>query len=111
MVGNGCEVDVYRWTHVNDYFMWGSMDGDQIGMGGGGDGSFGFLLYDDLNCGTTGRCETFGNPPLVVGPADTGGDKPVTFKVANIEVWAFSSEMDFLSGSRRRLRGLLSRKR
>ncbi|CAN0076656.1 unnamed protein product [Sphacelaria rigidula] len=46
---------------MNMYFQYSDDVG--IGMGGGG-GSFGLFLGEDLLTGTTGKCDTFDNPPL-----------------------------------------------
>lgn len=91
---------VYAWGGSDRSFMT-SQDGIGLGMGGGGNaGNFGFFLESDLRRGTTGRCETFGNEPLIAGdvgggeaaregaadvPAATGG----VFEVVSVEVWGF----------------------
>jgi len=66
----------FRWTKRNDYFatctevdrsLAGSsahvMAGLQLAIGAGGGGG-GLVLGEDLGSGSTGFCETFGNPPL-----------------------------------------------
>lgn len=96
----GGNLRVYTWAGSDRSFMT-SQDGVGLGMGGGGDeGNFGFFLESDLRRGSTGRCETFGNEPLVSGgagggsaaregaadvPAATGG----VFEVLSVEVWGF----------------------
>jgi len=72
-----------------------------LGMGGGGGGgSFGFLLSADLRTGSTGRCETFGNNPLVGAAGSHGGVGGFAagiggevngsiFDVLSVEVWGF----------------------
>ncbi|CAN0395163.1 unnamed protein product, partial [Hapterophycus canaliculatus] len=57
---------VYPWAGSDRCFMTSSDEaGVGLGMGGGGDGgNFGFLLSADLRSGSTGPCDTFGNPSL-----------------------------------------------
>lgn len=45
-------VTTYSWTGMNTYFQYSDAGG--IGMGGGG-GSFGLFLGEDLLTGTTGK--------------------------------------------------------
>lgn len=69
-----------------------SDDGVGLGMGGGGDaGNFGFLLSADLRSGSTGRCETFDNRPLVVEAGLVGKRESTgtVFDVRSVEVWGF----------------------
>ena len=70
---------IYKWTGDNDYCqiikdsgnLGGSCrsssarhrGGDHLAMGGKGD--FGLIVHDHFVSGETGRCATFGNPPLV----------------------------------------------
>jgi len=71
---------IYKWTGDNDYCQiikdGGSLGGsssssssarhrggDHLAMGGKGD--FGLIVHDHFISGETGRCATFGNPPLV----------------------------------------------
>lgn len=96
-VGN---LSVYTWDGSDRSFMT-SQDGVGLGMGGGGnEGNFGFFLESDLRRGSTGRCETFGNDPLVSGASGGGeaareGDADVpaatgeVFDVLSVEVWGF----------------------
>eukprot|EP01041_Mallomonas_annulata_P003574 gene3574-7106_t len=70
----------FKWTGMNDLFMWSNFE--NVAMGGGG--GFGFVLDRDFVTGSTGTCETFANPPLV--NSNIG-----TFHVKNVEVWGFSS--------------------
>lgn len=73
-------LDIYKWTGSNTYCQ--ICDDGQLAMGGGG--SFGLIINDNFSCGTSGRCSTFGNEPLVPG---LGG----TFDVINFEVYGFVS--------------------
>ncbi len=97
--GGEAGLRVFPWARKNRSFMT-SDDGVGLGMGGGGGGSFGFLLSADLRTGSTGRCETFENCPLVgaegshggVGgfPAEIGEEGAGTmFDVLSVEVWGF----------------------
>ena len=72
-------VQIYRWQGVNDYSQVCRQG--CIGMGGGG-GSFGLFLQDDFTKGSSGACETYGNPgPLTSSPC---------FDILNFEVYGFS---------------------
>lgn len=59
-------------------------------MGGGG--AFGLIVNESFSHGTTGRCSTFGNEPLV---PDLGG----TFEVMNFEVYGFKSLAESYQGT------------
>lgn len=86
---------VYPWAGSDRCFMTSSDEaGVGLGMGGGGDGgNFGFLLSADLRSGSTGPCETFGNPSLAVAPSGGGGggggSSGSVFDVLSLEVWGF----------------------
>ena len=96
--GGDASMRVYPWSRKGRCFMT-SDDAVGLGMGGGGDGgNFGFLLSEDLRSGSTGRCETFQNPPLVQavelggggggsGSGAEGGGS--VFDVMSVEVWGF----------------------
>lgn len=85
-------LNVYKWAGSDRYFMT-SDTGIGLGMGGGGQtGEFGFFVENDLRRGSTGRCDTFRNEPLV---SDTAGGSPASanhgseFDLTSIEVWGF----------------------
>jgi len=107
-------VQVYPWTGSNRYFQYCNASNKTLAMGGGGDNAaFGWFLQSEFTHGSTGRCETFNNDPLVTimdgevcADAGTGskeekedidgssshekGDGGVrTFEVLDMEVWAF----------------------
>lgn len=96
--GSMAGLRVYPWSRKDRCFMTSS-EGVGLGMGGGGDGgSFGFLLSEDLRSGSTGRCETFQNPPLVQAADPSGrvggsvgvvGGSGTVFDVLSVEVWGF----------------------
>ena len=68
----------YKWSRKNDFFVMGRKD--RLVFGAGGDGPA--LQIDDQLCiGTSNRCTTFDNEPLV-------GSK-TTFSVLKVEVWYF----------------------
>ncbi|KAG7272243.1 hypothetical protein CRUP_001521 [Coryphaenoides rupestris] len=76
----GPDFKAYRWTGENSYFVRGHLESLQIG---GGAGSFGLWLDDNLHRGASYSCPTFHNQPL-----STQQD----FLVQNIEVWTLQSE-------------------
>lgn len=89
--GYEADLQVYPWARKDRCFMT-SDDGVGVGMGGGGDGGgFGFLLSEDLRSGSTGRCETFQNPPLIQTAELSGGvgRRGAVFDVLSVEVWGF----------------------
>ena len=55
------DVRHYAWTGDNFLFCFSAPTSISIG---GGDGEAGLYLEDTLTCGSTGPCETFGNPVL-----------------------------------------------
>ncbi|KAL0967517.1 hypothetical protein UPYG_G00253250 [Umbra pygmaea] len=71
------EIQVYRWTGQNSYFVKGNIDSLQMGGGGG---QIGLWLDADLYHGTTSSCATFHNQAL-----STQKD----FIIHSVEVWAF----------------------
>lgn len=72
-------VRIYRWQGANDYSQVCRQG--CIGMGGGG-GCFGLFLQDDFTKGSSGACETYGNP----GPLTSAE----CFDILNFEVYGFS---------------------
>jgi hypothetical protein len=68
---------VYRWTKRNNSFLLAR--GDCIAFGGGG-GKFGLHLDANLDQGTSGTCDTYGNAPLASSEM---------FRVVRVEVWGF----------------------
>lgn len=79
---------IYKWTGKNSYCQY--CNGRQLAMGGGG--AFGLIVNESFSRGTTGRCSTFGNEPLV---PDLGG----TFEVMNFEVYGFKSLAESYRGT------------
>jgi hypothetical protein len=79
---------IYKWTGSNTYCQ--ICDDGQLAMGGGG--AFGLIIDDNFSRGTTGRCNTFGNEPLV---PELGG----TFDIVNFEVYGFASLAEVYLGS------------
>ncbi|GBG31227.1 Oxidation resistance protein 1 [Hondaea fermentalgiana] len=74
------DLCVYKWTGANDFIM--SSSASHIGMGGGG--GFAFWLDEDLDCGSTSKCETFGNKePILLEPE---------FRLSQIELITFESK-------------------
>ncbi|XP_051727922.1 oxidation resistance protein 1b isoform X1 [Ctenopharyngodon idella] len=71
------DLEVFKWTGDNMFFIKG--DPDSLAFGGGG-GEFGLWLDGDLYHGRTHSCKTFGNPML---------SKTEDFYVQDIEIWSF----------------------
>ncbi|XP_023684433.1 oxidation resistance protein 1-like isoform X2 [Paramormyrops kingsleyae] len=71
------ELEVFKWTGDNMFFIKGDMD--SLAFGGGG-GEFGLWLDGDLYHGRSHSCKTFGNPLL---------SKKEDFFVQDIEIWSF----------------------
>jgi len=67
---------VFKWSKINDYFMYSSKD--FISMGGGGDG-YGLWLDSEFDHGSTATCDTFRNEPLSLTEQ---------FRVLRVEVWS-----------------------
>lgn len=78
------QVSVYKWTGLNDLFMWSTED--RIAMGGGGDG-FAFVLDNYFITGETCCSRTYNNPVLDSSTSKTSS----SFRISNIEVWGFRS--------------------
>mmetsp|Transcript_53192 Transcript_53192/g.64102 ORF Transcript_53192/g.64102 Transcript_53192/m.64102 type:complete len:326 (-) Transcript_53192:32-1009(-) len=77
------EVIVYNWTQANPFIQLCDANKGRIAMGGGGlHGDFGFCVEDNFSQGSTCKCNTYDNDPLA---------KEEFFKVANFEVYGFSS--------------------
>ena len=70
------ELTLFKWTGSNDYNQICDVEQKVLAMGGVGD--FGLIVQDDFFRGTTGRCGTFDNPPLVPGG---------TFEIESFEVY------------------------
>ncbi|KAJ8354092.1 hypothetical protein SKAU_G00216590 [Synaphobranchus kaupii] len=71
------ELQVFRWSHKNSYFVRGHTDSLQMGGGGG---HFGLWLDADLFHGCSLACDTFHNQPLSMKQ---------DFIIQDLEVWAF----------------------
>ncbi|KAJ8411465.1 hypothetical protein AAFF_G00162730 [Aldrovandia affinis] len=71
------ELEVFRWSGKNSYFVRGHTDSLQMGGGGG---LFGLWLDAGLSRGCSLACDTFHNQPLCAK-----GD----FTIQDLEVWAF----------------------
>mmetsp|Transcript_3615 Transcript_3615/g.5483 ORF Transcript_3615/g.5483 Transcript_3615/m.5483 type:complete len:373 (+) Transcript_3615:22-1140(+) len=76
-------VHIYHWTGENSYCQVCDEEGGRIAMGGGG--SFGLLVQDNFIIGSSGRCSTFGNPPLT-----SEGDG---FDVLEMEVYGLKTAL------------------
>ena len=72
-------VDIYKWRGTNSYFQMCDVSIDRLAFGGGS-GSFGLCIENSFTKGSTGYCDTFGNPPLC---------NDHHFEIMNVEVYAF----------------------
>ncbi|XP_068609748.1 nuclear receptor coactivator 7 [Brachionichthys hirsutus] len=71
------EIQVYRWSGENSYFVKGNVDSLQMGGGGG---QLGLWLDAELYRGTTTECATFNNQPL---------SAQQDFNIHSLEIWTF----------------------
>lgn len=71
--GEDLELKVYKWTGLNTYSQLCDIQKGKLAMGGGGE--FGIAVGEWFSRGSTGKCDTFGNPPLV--------------KDENFDIWEF----------------------
>ncbi|CAM9694865.1 unnamed protein product [Pylaiella littoralis] len=91
------DMTTYGWTGMNMYLQYSDEAG--IGMGGGGvEGSFGLFLGEDFLSGSTGTCDTYGNPPLC---------SETQFQVSQVEVWGFTTADTEMGARLERLRKTL----
>ncbi|TRY67664.1 hypothetical protein TCAL_08482 [Tigriopus californicus] len=70
-------IQVWRWSTKNEYFITCSPQSLSIGAG---DGQFGLTIDSDLHHGRTDHCATYDNEPL---------DPHKDFNVKSVEVWNF----------------------
>ncbi|GJN88995.1 hypothetical protein Rhopal_001966-T1 [Rhodotorula paludigena] len=107
----GSSVRIFKPTFRNTYFLYSTSSssssalsfptngsttvaGDSfLAFGGGEDGVFGLYIDGLFERGWTGRCETFGNEPLVDVKKRGGGEADETgkFEVVGLECWAVGS--------------------
>ncbi|XP_022110273.1 nuclear receptor coactivator 7-like isoform X2 [Acanthaster planci] len=71
------DLNVYRWTGENNFFIKGNYNSLTLG---GGDGAFGLWLDGDLYRGRSRSCKTFSNPCLA---------HDEDFIIADLEAWGF----------------------
>jgi len=71
------EVETFKWTGENNFFIKGSKDSLAIGSGGG---NFGLWLDEDLYHGRSHPCSTYSNPQLT---------SQEDFLCSGLEVWTF----------------------
>lgn len=85
-------LSIYKWTNANDYnqYLDHSENYERLAIGGGGkSGSFGLCVEDCFTRGTTGACDTFGNPPLVNNNAAVASTRESCFEIIEMEVFGF----------------------
>ncbi|CAM9103018.1 unnamed protein product [Ectocarpus sp. 13 AM-2016] len=91
------DMTAFGWTGMNMYLQYSDSKG--IAMGGGGaDGSFGLFIGEDFLTGGTGKCDTYGNPPLC---------SQEQFQVSQVEVWGFTTADTEMGARLERLRKTL----
>eukprot|EP00594_Rhizosolenia_setigera_P009875 CAMPEP_0178956688 /NCGR_PEP_ID=MMETSP0789-20121207/10432_1 /TAXON_ID=3005 /ORGANISM="Rhizosolenia setigera, Strain CCMP 1694" /LENGTH=368 /DNA_ID=CAMNT_0020638723 /DNA_START=8 /DNA_END=1114 /DNA_ORIENTATION=+ len=100
-VGDG-QLQVYKWSGANRYIQLCDSEKQMIAMGGGGKtGNFGLCVLDNFRYGSTGRCETFQNEPLIEERKGSNShedennenDDQTFFDVLDMEVWGFVNVM------------------
>lgn len=100
-VGDG-QLQVYKWSGANRYIQLCDSEKQMIAMGGGGKtGNFGLCVHDNFSIGSTGRCETFQNEPLIEvrkgsnshEDENNENDDQTFFDVLDMEVWGFVNVM------------------
>jgi hypothetical protein len=82
------ECTVFRWSHLNDYFLNCRMD--YMAIGGGAQGAA-IYLDDTLCSASTSTCATFSSPPLVPPPAGSMNPHSVSLTVLSVEVYAIGA--------------------
>jgi len=75
------KLHLYPWTGANEFFM--NSSSNHVAMGAGGD--FAFYLDGELNGGTSGPCETFGNTSSLCETPD--------FQVDRLELFVFKPRL------------------
>mmetsp|Transcript_40222 Transcript_40222/g.94564 ORF Transcript_40222/g.94564 Transcript_40222/m.94564 type:complete len:184 (+) Transcript_40222:1231-1782(+) len=59
------DVIIYNWSGKNSFAQYLDVSDGCFAMGGGGkDSNFGIIIENNFNQGSSGRCDTFDNPPL-----------------------------------------------
>ena len=59
------QLSIYKWTGKNNYNQLCDASTTMIALGGGGyDANFGLCIEECFRKGSSGDCETYGNPPL-----------------------------------------------
>ena len=72
------EPAAFHWTSENAHFQLAMPDA--LAMGGGG--HFGLWLDSAFEFGSSGRCETYANPPLAAVPPGE------SFRIVRVDIWA-----------------------
>ncbi|GAA5901688.1 hypothetical protein JCM6882_006041 [Rhodosporidiobolus microsporus] len=91
----GLTVKPFPPTFRNTFFAHASASSGSseafLAFGGGNDGVFGLWVDGAMERGWTGRCETYGNEPLVRGSGGgegEGGEEKGKFEIVGLECWA-----------------------
>jgi len=81
-------LNVYKWTGMNSYNQLICVNSSRIAMGGGGiSGSFGLCIEDYFSKGSSGACDTYGNPPLASPDNEESLDE--CFEIVEMDVYGF----------------------
>ena len=78
--GSSTHFQAFRAAVDSAIFVEPTADALSFGIGGG---NVGLRIDDELNCGHSGSCSAYGNPPLL---SSAGG--PEDFQITNVELWA-----------------------
>ena len=85
-------LNIYKWTGANGYNQLLCYNNSRIAMGGGGEsGAFGLCIENYFCKGSSGACDTFGNPPLGEIRSSNGdfGLLENYFEVIEMDVYGF----------------------
>lgn len=71
---NNKPIEVYKWTHINNYFTLCDRDGLAVGCGD----KYGLYINSEISNGYSCNCETYGNEIL---------SKKSNFIIDRLEIW------------------------
>ncbi|CAD8137585.1 unnamed protein product [Paramecium octaurelia] len=74
---NSSDIQVYKWTHINNYITLCDTDGLAVGCGD----KYGLFVNSDVSNGYSCHCETFDNEVL---------SKNNKFIIERLEIWSIS---------------------
>ncbi|KAF9263165.1 TLD-domain-containing protein [Marasmius fiardii PR-910] len=85
---SGGSVEIFKWTGKNEYV---ALCGDVFLSFGGGDGTYGLYVNENLLEGSSAPCPTFDNPPLCSVKGGVKKGREVLFECVGVEVWGVGS--------------------